>query len=204
MRIFSWASPTATPVCGGVRLSGCRLTTCCPTTCEAPCSKSSGSCTSWVDTSTGVGRRTDQSGPPISRRSSPNCSPGTRHRSRAAAARAANSSDSVGPASGTTWCTGAEFMFLSPGGSHYRRSAYGERYFHPAADGWYPERSHRSARPVLIDASTSFPGQPLDAWPAAVHGEDFVPPTGRGVARFVSDPTTARCAACRRAFPRRA
>jgi hypothetical protein len=30
-----------------------------------------------------------------------------------------------------------------------------------------------------------------------------VPPTGRGVARFVSDPETARCAVCRRAFPRR-
>ena len=30
-----------------------------------------------------------------------------------------------------------------------------------------------------------------------------MPPTGRGVARFVSDPQTARCAACRRAFPRR-
>ncbi len=34
-------------------------------------------------------------------------------------------------------------------------------------------------------------------------GEEFVPPTGRGVARFVSDPETARCAVCRRAFPRR-
>ncbi len=60
---------------------------------------------------------------------------------------------STGPASGTTWCTGGEYIFLSPGGSHYRRSTYGERYFHPAADGWYPERSHRSARPVLIDTS---------------------------------------------------
>lgn len=89
-------------------------------------------------------------------------------------------------------------MFLSPGGSHYRRGPYGERYFHPAADGWYPERSHRSARPVLVDTSAPFPGQPLAAWPAAVPGEDFVPPTGRGVARFVSDPTTARCTVCRR------
>ena len=32
--------------------------------------------------------------------------------------------------------------FLSPGGSHYRRGPYDERYFHPAADGWYPEREH--------------------------------------------------------------
>ena len=110
---------------------------------------------------------------------------------------------STGPASGTTWCTGAEYMFLSPGGGHYRRSTYGERYFHPAADGWYPERSHRSARPVLIDTSAPLPGLPLAAWPAAVSGEEFVPPTGRGVARFVSGPETARCAACRRALPRR-
>ena len=47
------------------------------------------------------------------------------------------------------------------------------------------------------------PGLPLAAWPAAVSGEEFVPPTGRGVARFVSDPQTARCAVCRRALSRR-
>jgi integrase len=108
-----------------------------------------------------------------------------------------------GPAAGTTWCTGAEFVFLSPGGSHYRRSTYGERYFRPAADGWYPERSHRSTRPVLIDASALYPGLPLAGWPAAVPGEIFIPPTGRGVTRFISDPHTGRCAVCRRAFPRR-
>jgi hypothetical protein len=94
-------------------------------------------------------------------------------------------------------------MFLSPGGSHYRRGPYGERYFHPAADGWYPEREHRSARPVLIDAHVPFPGQPLAAWAAAIPGEEFIPPKGRRVARFTSDPITARCAVCRRAFPRR-
>lgn len=111
--------------------------------------------------------------------------------------------DATGPTSGTSWCTGEEYTFLSPGGSHYRRGPYGERYFHPAADGWYPERAHRSARPVLIDTSAPFPGQPLTAWPSAVPGEDFAPPTGRGIARFISDTTTARCAVCRRAFPRR-
>lgn len=109
---------------------------------------------------------------------------------------------STGPASGTTWCTGAEYTFLSPGGGHYRRSTYGGRYFHPAADGWYPEWAHQSARAVLIDTGAPFPGLPLMAWPAAVPGEEFAPPTGRGVARFVSDPETARCAVCRRAFPR--
>jgi len=56
---------------------------------------------------------------------------------------------------------------------------------------------------VLIDASAPFPGLPLAAWPAAVPGEEFTPPTGRGIARFTSDPKTARCAVCRRAFPRR-
>jgi integrase len=108
-----------------------------------------------------------------------------------------------GPTSGAIWCAGGDYAFLSPGGSHYRRGPFGERYFHPAADGWYPERAHRSARRVLIDASSPFPGLPLAAWPAAVPGEEFVPPTGRGVARFVSDPRTARCAVCRRALPRR-
>jgi hypothetical protein len=111
--------------------------------------------------------------------------------------------EAAGPAPGTTWCTGGEYMFLSPGGGHYRRGPYGERYFHPAADGWYPEQAHRTARPVLIDASAPFPGASLAAWPAAVPGEDFTPPTGRGVARFVNDPENARCAVCRRTFPRR-
>lgn len=98
--------------------------------------------------------------------------------------------------------SGAEYVFLSPGGSHYRRSTYGERYFRPAADGWYPERLHRSARPVLIDASALYPGMPLPAWPAAVPGETFIPPTGRGVTRFISDPHTGRCPVCRSDRPR--
>ncbi len=34
-------------------------------------------------------------------------------------------------------------------------------------------------------------------------GGDVVPPTGRGVTRFISDPHTSRCQVCRRAFPRR-
>lgn len=111
--------------------------------------------------------------------------------------------DSDGPGPGNKWCAGDVYAFLSPGGSHYRRSSYGERYFRPAADGWYPGREHRSARPVLIDASGPYPGLPLSAWPAALAGEVFVPPTGRGVTRFVSDPRTGRCQVCRRAFPRR-
>src|SRR5262249_16431437 len=108
-----------------------------------------------------------------------------------------------GPGPGTEWCIGAPYVFLSSGGSHYQRSHYGERYFRPAARGWYPARAHRSARPVLIDASMPYPGVPLPAWPAAAAGETFTPPTGRGVTRLISDPRTARCRVCRRAFWRR-
>ena len=109
---------------------------------------------------------------------------------------------STGPASGTTWCTGAEYMFLSPGGGHYRRSTYGERYFHPAADGWYPGRaSVGAARPNRHERAVSRSASRGVA--RCVPGEEFVPPTGRGVARFVSDPETARCGVCRRALPRR-
>lgn len=111
-----------------------------------------------------------------------------------------------GPGPGTRWCTGATYLFLSGGGRHYHRSDYGADYFHPAADGWYPElASHRarSPRPVLVDASTPFPGRPLQAWPAAVPGEPFTPPTGRGIQRHVSDLANGRCAVCGRTFPRR-
>lgn len=123
------------------------------------------------------------------------------HKGRRCTCRMVHDSDGPGP--GNKWCTGAAYVFLSPGGTHYRRSSYAERYFRPAADGWYPERAHRSARPVLVDANGPCPGLPLPAWPAAVTGETFVPPTGRGVTRFISDPKTGRCQVCRRAFPRR-
>jgi integrase len=108
-----------------------------------------------------------------------------------------------GPGTGTEWCAGADYVFLSPGGSHFQRSSYGERYFRPAADGWYPGRAHRPARPVLVDANVPHPGMPLPAWPAAAAGETFMPPTGRGVPRLISDPRTGRCRVCRRAFRRR-
>jgi integrase len=111
--------------------------------------------------------------------------------------------DSDGPDEHNKWCTGDIYMFLSGHSSHYQRSHHGERQFRPAADGWYPERKHRPARPVLIDASGQYPGTPLAAWPAAISGEEFAPPTGRGVVRFMSDESTGRCQVCRRAFPRR-
>jgi integrase len=101
------------------------------------------------------------------------------------------------------WCPGAEYVFLGPGGSHFPRPGYGEHYFRPAADGWYPARKHRPAKPVLIDVSGLPHGMPLAPWPPATPGETFTPPSGRGVPRLISDDRTGRCASCRRALPRR-
>ena len=104
------------------------------------------------------------------------------------------------------WCPGAEYVFLGPGRGHFRRSNYSERFFRPAADGWYLPRNGKSPRPavpVLVTECDSFPGRPVPPWPAATPGEDFMPPTGRGLPRLVSDEHTARCAVCGRAWPRR-
>jgi len=105
------------------------------------------------------------------------------------------------------WCPGREYVFLGPGRGHFRRSNYSERFFRPAADGWHPAREGknrpRPAAPVLAKDCEAFPGQPVPPWPAATPGEEFVPPTGRGFPRYVSDPHTGRCPACGHAWPRR-
>jgi integrase len=104
------------------------------------------------------------------------------------------------------WCPGAEYVFLGPGRGHFRRSNYSERFFRPTADGWYLPRNGKSPRPavpVLVTECESFPGRPVPPWPAATPGEDFIPPTGRGLARLVNDQHTGRCQACGRAWPRR-
>jgi len=104
------------------------------------------------------------------------------------------------------WCPGARYVFLGPGGGHFRRSNYSERFFRPAADGWYlPQggENPRPAVPVLVTECESFPGKPVPPWPQAIPGEDFIPPTGRGLVRLVSDQHTGRCQACGRAWPRR-
>ena len=104
------------------------------------------------------------------------------------------------------WCPGAEYVFLGPGRGHFRRSNYSERFFRPAADGWYLPRNGKASRPavpVLVTECDSFPGRPVPPWPAATPGEDFMPPTGRGVVRLVNDEHTGRCPACGRAWPRR-
>jgi integrase len=104
------------------------------------------------------------------------------------------------------WCPGAEYVFLGPDRGHFRRSNYSERFFRPAADGWYLPRGGKHPRPgapVLVTDCDVFPGRPVPPWPAATPGEAFAPPTGRGVLRLVSDEHTGRCPACGRAFPRR-
>lgn len=104
------------------------------------------------------------------------------------------------------WCPGAEYVFLGPGQGHFRRSNYSERFFRPAADGWYPARSGKNARPsvpVLVADCESFPGRPVPPWPAAVPGEDFTPPNRRGYVRLLSDEHNGRCSGCGRAWPRR-
>jgi hypothetical protein len=104
------------------------------------------------------------------------------------------------------WCPGAEYVFLGPERGHFRRSNYSERFFRPAADGWYLAREGkirpRPAVPVLVKDCEVFPGQPVPPWPAAMPGQEFMPPTGRGSPRLVSDQHTGRCQACGRAWPR--
>jgi len=98
------------------------------------------------------------------------------------------------------WCSGDRYVFLGPAHGHFRRSGYSERFFRPAADGWHPARGSRNAAPVLADMSCAFPGRPVPPWPAAVVGQTYTIPTGRGVTRLTSDAETGRCAQCGRAF----
>ena len=111
--------------------------------------------------------------------------------------------EATGPASGTTWCTGAEYMFLSPGGSHYRRVHIRRTLLSPGR-GRLVSRTGAPVRAARPDRHERAVSRAASRGVARCRpGEEFVPPTGRGVSRFVSDPATARCAVCRRAFPRR-
>jgi integrase len=86
-----------------------------------------------------------------------------------------------------TWCAGTDrYVFLGPQGGHPRRSTHSRRIMRPAADGWYPATHRAPAMPVLVDATTP-PGKPLTPWPAAVPGQPFTPPRGRGRARIPED-----------------
>lgn len=79
---------------------------------------------------------------------------------------------------------GLKFVFLGPEGGHFRASNHRDRVWYPAVHGWYPGnegKRPRPARPVLADVSGIWPGRPVPAWPAAVEGEEFVVPRGRGI-----------------------
>lgn len=96
-------------------------------------------------------------------------------------------------------------MFLGPEQAHFRRSNYSERFFRPAADGWYTARkgkAPRPAAPVLVMDCDTFPGRPVPPWPAATPGQKYTLPAGRGYIRLFSDARTGRCAECGRAWPR--
>ena len=83
------------------------------------------------------------------------------------------------------------YVFLSPDGSHYRRSNYGRRVFRPACDGRYEPGTGRPTRLVIADATT-WPGIPLAAWPSAQPGNVFAPPRGRGI-QAIPDDTPLTC-----------
>ena len=102
---------------------------------------------------------------------------------------------------GPPWCPGDDYAFLGQRGGHFRRSNYSARVVRPAADGWFPARQGRLARPavpVLVDMSAPWPGNPLPPWPPAVPGEPYTPPEGRGVARRVGKDGSGRCPGCGR------
>jgi hypothetical protein len=101
------------------------------------------------------------------------------------------------------WCPGGQYTFLGPGGGHFRRSNYSERFFRPAADDWYPKsegKKPKPSKPVLVDLSASWPGKALPAWPPATPGEPFTPPAGKGFPLLVSSDGKGRCPQCERAM----
>lgn len=87
------------------------------------------------------------------------------------------------PGTPDPFCAGGAYTFLGAGRTHARRSDFSRRFFRPAADGRYPEQRGqrpRPATPVLVDASSSWPGV---AVPARVAGDVFEVPGSRGVQR---------------------
>jgi integrase len=79
------------------------------------------------------------------------------------------------------------YLFAGPDGGHYRRSNYARRIFRPACDGRYPSASGQPARLVIAD-TTTLPGTPIAAWPAADPASPgWEPPRGRGVSAIPED-----------------
>ncbi|MBF8186368.1 tyrosine-type recombinase/integrase family protein [Nonomuraea sp. K274] len=86
------------------------------------------------------------------------------------------------------FCQGREVLFLGER-THHRRSAFSRLYLRPAAEGVYPTKGNA---PVLADAATSWPGEPLASWPAAVPGVAYEPPLLRRIARQTPGQVNAR------------
>jgi integrase len=63
-----------------------------------------------------------------------------------------------------------QYVFLGPGGGHYRRSNYARRVFRPACDGRRDAGPGRPGRVIITDA-TAWPGVPVAAWPPAAPGQ---------------------------------
>ncbi len=70
------------------------------------------------------------------------------------------------------------YVFLGPDGGHHRNSNYARRIFRPACDGLHPPANGRPGRLVIADA-TAWPGTPAAAWPPAVPGKPFAPPSDK-------------------------
>ena len=80
------------------------------------------------------------------------------------------------------------YVFLGPDGGHHRNSNYARRIFRPACDGRHPPANGGLGRLVIAD-TTAWPGTPAAAWPPAVPGKPFAPPSGRGTQRLISTGT---------------
>ena len=87
------------------------------------------------------------------------------------------------------------YVFLGPDGGHHRNSNYARRIFRPACDGRHPPANGSPSRLVIVDAA-AWPGTPAAAWPPAVPGKPFDPPSGRGTQRLISTGDTGRCPSC--------
>ena len=87
------------------------------------------------------------------------------------------------------------YVFLGPDGGHHRNSNYARRIFRPACDGRHPPANGSPGKLVIAD-TTAWPGTPAAAWPPAVPGKPFAPPSGRGTPRLISTGDTGRCPSC--------
>ena len=87
------------------------------------------------------------------------------------------------------------YVFLGPDGGHHRNSNYARRIFRPACDGRHPPANGAPGRLVITHAA-AWPGTPTAAWPPAMPGKPFAPPSGRGTHRLISTEDTGRCPSC--------